>query len=659
MFNSLRTRLSFSFISLNVLASFVLSVVMYYISVNMFITDFKYHKLSIAKFISTYIDPEVHKKFNSNDITKDITYNQYYKIIKKFYNQEINIRYIYTLNYDSKLNKLTYAIDSNSMDRDTIWIDSDFFSLNASIKDNIINIDYNSDIYKSNFILPIIVSSGSEKMSFIFSDNKQKVSAYLNSEFFFEISIINDSLDLIINQSKLNSKNRLIESNVVIRKKEIPVKFSYSSKVVKNSNPGMDYIESEENINKIIIILQSNEDYIDEEPTDSNYGSFLNAYSIIKDSLNVPVGVVIVAVDDKNISEFKKQFTIIGIIVFFITIIFSISVSLILANYFTKPLGLLINAVETLGSGNLEALVDISSDDEFGRLAKSFNLMVSNLKIASEVQYNLITEISQLNDSLEQKVINRTKTIHAQSLELEKQIQIAQKIQSSLLPEAIPYISNAKVSFKYQPMMGVGGDFIDFYYKNKDELILFICDVSGHGVPAAFLATMVKMTIQNCYERMLKPTEALKKIHNSLIGKMSGHFISAIYCSIDLITGVLRYSNAGHLPIIQITKDGSAKYISSKGRVISEILPVKVEEQVILLSEGDKIILYTDGITEARNSSNEMLGEDRLLAIVEENYTQTTNELCNIIYNSVLTFTGDNTGQFTDDITILAAEYLG
>jgi serine phosphatase RsbU (regulator of sigma subunit) len=545
------------------------------------------------------------------------------------------------------------------MDRDTIWIDSDFFSLNASIKDNIINIDYNSDIYKSNFLLPVIVSSGSEKMSFIFSDSKQKVSAYINSEIFFEINIINDSLDLMINQSKLDNKNRLIESNIVIRKKDIPVKFSYSSKVVKNSNPGMDYIESEENINKIIGILQSNEDYIDEEPTDSNYGSFLNAYSIIKDSLNLPVGVVIVAVDDKNISEFKKQFTIIGIIVFFITIIFSISVSLILANYFTKPLGLLINAVETLGSGNLEALVDISSDDEFGRLAKSFNLMVSNLKIASEVQYNLITEISQLNDSLEQKVINRTKTIHAQSLELEKQIQIAQKIQSSLLPEAIPYISNAKVSFKYQPMMGVGGDFIDFYYKNKDELILFICDVSGHGVPAAFLATMVKMTIQNCYERMLKPTEALKKIHSSLIGKMSGHFISAIYCSIDLITGVLRYSNAGHLPIIQITKDGSAKYISSKGRVISEILPVKVEEQVILLSEGDKIILYTDGITEARNSDNEMLGEDRLLAIVEENYTQTTNELCNIIYNSVLTFTGDNTGQFTDDITILAAEYLG
>ncbi|NBU98782.1 MAG: serine/threonine-protein phosphatase, partial [Spirochaetia bacterium] len=100
-------------------------------------------------------------------------------------------------------------------------------------------------------------------------------------------------------------------------------------------------------------------------------------------------------------------------------------------------------------------------------------------------------------------------------------------------------------------------------------------------------------------------------------------------------------------------------YIFSKGRVISEILPVKVEEQVILLSEGDKIILYTDGITEARNSNNEMLGEDRLLTIVEENYTQTTNELCNIIYNSVLTFTGDNTGQFTDDITILAAEYLG
>ena len=656
MLASLKAKLSLSFIFLNILTAFILSLSIYFLSFTMFLNDFKSHKLSIAKFISTYIDPDLHQKINSQKSTDEIFYKQYHKTIKNYYQSEKNIKYIYTLNYNKLLNTLEYAIDLNSRNNNSILINSTMFNIMATIENDSLVIDYNSEKYKSNFLIPVILEKGNDKLNLIFSENKKNINIFLGSTNIFEIDY-GSILQLKYESNIINHSNREFSSSLNYKGINYPISIVYNQKIIKNIYPGKKYDDS--NLDKLLNIIQSNQDYVDDEIFKDEDGSYLSAYAIIRDIAHNPIGIVVVEVYDKSITEFKNNFSILVSAFFLITILFSISVSLMIANFFTKPLELLIDAVETLGTGNLEALVDISSGDEFGRLAKSYNMMVSNLKIASEVQYNLITEISQLNDSLEQKVAQRTKTIQAQSLELEKQIQIAQKIQSSLLPEAIPDINNARVSFKYQPMMGVGGDFIDFYYKNEDELVLFICDVSGHGVPAAFLATMVKMTLQNCYDRMLRPSEALKKVQSTLKGKMSGHFISAVYCNIDLVSGVMRLSNAGHLPPILVSSEGELKMIQMKGRVISENFPVKVEEQIILLSPGDKFILYTDGVTEARNSSNEMLGEEKLHEIIHANFKNSTNDLCNNIYNSVLSFTGDVSGQFTDDITILAAEYLG
>ena len=87
----------------------------------------------------------------------------------------------------------------------------------------------------------------------------------------------------------------------------------------------------------------------------------------------------------------------------------------------------------------------------------------------------------------------------------------------SLLPVRLPDISTITLSFKYQPMMAVGGDFIDFYY-NKREMMLFICDVSGHGVPAAFLSAMVKMSLPACYGAGRNTSLAMERLHDSLTG---------------------------------------------------------------------------------------------------------------------------------------------
>lgn len=390
-----------------------------------------------------------------------------------------------------------------------------------------------------------------------------------------------------------------------------------------------------------------------------NLDDRITLYANIFNTKGEPVGLVIIEANTLEVSNFRSQMTIVAITLSVFTFLVTSIAAFILAKHFTKPLEILSAAVNNLASGNLMMIENFDTKDEFGNLAKSFNVMVNNLKIASEVQYNLIIEISNFNESLERKVEERTHTIQEQSQELEKQIMIAKKIQLSLLPEDVPKINGASLSFRYQPMMGVGGDFIDFDYKNENDLLLFICDVSGHGVPAAFLATMVKMSLQDCYELKLGPAESLKRIHKALQGKLSGHFLSAIYCHINLQDGIMTSANAGHLPILKVGLSGEHEFINSKGRIICEAFKTNSEEVKTKLKNGDKIILYTDGITEARNLEQEMFGDKRLIDISLKYHFDSSFDLCNKIYDSVLNFTGNSQSQFTDDITILVAEYSG
>lgn len=658
MFQNLKSKLSIFLIFLNVSLALVVSVSSYFLSISVIEEDFKEHKLSTAKFIANLIDSGMYLKFSKPESVSDSGYLQYQNIIQNYFHSDKNLRQIYTLNYDSTKNKLIHSINSDFENRDVIIIECPLFKLKVWSDNNIVNISYNMEIYKNDFYVSLIKDTLNEKLLVDFSISKQEVTIILNEKEKIIINASDNNINLHYNSVIINKDHKNHEDNFVIKDNKSQIKINYFSKKNRNYIPGKEFSGTPEMYEKIINIIQANVDYIDESPNIDEDGKYLNSYAVVRDGLNMPKGIVIVEVDFSAIDEFRNYFFLISGFIFFIAIIIGIFISLLLANYFTKPLVLLTDAVETLGSGNLEALVDISSDDEFGRLAKSYNIMVSNLKIASEVQYNLITEISKLNDSLEQKVAQRTKTIQEQSRELEKQIQVAQKIQSSLLPEVIPDIRNAGVSFMYQPMMGVGGDFIDFYYRNKKELILFICDVSGHGIPAAFLATMVKMTLHTCYEKKLSPEDALQTIWKTLRGKMSGHFISAIYSKIDLFTGAMTIANAGHLPPILVSATGEVNQLIIKGRVISENIPLKVDQQKIQMNSGDKLVLYTDGVTEARNIENNMLGEERLMDILQKHYKSSPTDLCNTIYHSVLSFTGNEIKQFTDDITIMAVEYV-
>ncbi len=263
-----------------------------------------------------------------------------------------------------------------------------------------------------------------------------------------------------------------------------------------------------------------------------------------------------------------------------------------------------------------------------------------------------------VNKELEKKVIERTLIIENQKEELERQIEMAQTIQLSLLPRNIPDLHNIQIAYKYQPMMKIGGDFFDIKYSpNDDSLGIFICDVSGHGVPAAFLASMVKMSLSGWYENTKKVVEAINYIYENLKDKLGTNFITASALDLNLKTGKLTLARAGHLPFIIIKSNGSVKTLLPKGRIILSFLNPECEEMTDDLEKGDLLVLYTDGLTEARNpETGSMFSDERFMRILSEQRNEDISVLCDSIFEIVSQFSG-GCEVLEDDLTLLILKF--
>jgi len=279
----------------------------------------------------------------------------------------------------------------------------------------------------------------------------------------------------------------------------------------------------------------------------------------------------------------------------------------------------------------------------------------AGISLANSVMFQTLTEIK---DHLEFMVEERTALIEQQKSELESDVQLARKIQMSLLPKNIPSIKKARVAYRYQPVMGVGGDFIDVHYREgMDDMGLFICDVSGHGASSAMIASMVKMSLNSWGKYIQKPGEAFAEMKRLLSGKIGDNFLSAFMCSIDLNTGIVTSACAGHPPMIILRKNGDTELIKPKGKIILDIAESEYEENKNRLNTGDMVILYTDGVLEARLSSGEMLGDDRFIEMLKKYTGLSSYALCSSIYDEI--FNKSYETVIEDDFALLVAEYTG
>ena len=287
---------------------------------------------------------------------------------------------------------------------------------------------------------------------------------------------------------------------------------------------------------------------------------------------------------------------------------------------------------DTLGKiaeGDLNVIVDVRSNEEFSSLSDDINSTVSVLK-----QY-----------------------IAEAAARIDKELEYAKQIQLSVLPTNFPTGENYDIYAQMIAAKEVGGDFYDFYKLNDTTVVLLAADVSGKGIPAAMFMMTAKTIIKDLAERGMSVDEIFTTANEKLCeNNESGMFVTAWMGIIDIATGNMQYANAGHNPPLLKRADGTFEYLKTRpGFVLAGMEGICYRAGELLMGPGDRLFLYTDGVTEATDAAEELYGEERLLAFMNQNASLEARELLPTLKNHIDEFVGE-APQF-DDMTMLMFDY--
>ena len=247
---------------------------------------------------------------------------------------------------------------------------------------------------------------------------------------------------------------------------------------------------------------------------------------------------------------------------------------------------------------------------------------------------------------------NATKTAR-----IETELDLATKIQTSMLPcilPAFPTHENIDLRAVYHPAKEVGGDFYDYFIIDKTHVGIVIADVSGKGVGAALFMTISKTVLKNQLQLGIPPVEAINNANRQLCeNNDAGLFVTCWAGVYDTENGIITFVNAGHNPPVVMRKGETPKFLSQRaGFVLAGMENFRYREEQIQLSSGDEMFFYTDGVTEATNTSEQLYGSDRLLDTLENCQNLPVSEQLTYLKNDIDDFVG-GADQF-DDITIMA-----
>ena len=239
-----------------------------------------------------------------------------------------------------------------------------------------------------------------------------------------------------------------------------------------------------------------------------------------------------------------------------------------------------------------------------------------------------------------------------QLAEIQKELEVARRIQLSILPDAFAASLQFRVEARYAPMTSVAGDFYDYVLAENHRAALLIADVSGHGVPAAMIASMVKMAAASQRDNAALPAQFLAGMNAALCGNTQGQFVTAAYVYLDAAIGELRYSAAGHPPM-QLLRDSAVREIAENGLMLAAFDFATYAEIALPLQAGDRLLLYTDGLIEAANSAGEFFGRDRLAVLLLQTASLPPDQAADAILASVR---GWHQTQ-EDDLTLILCDF--
>lgn len=301
-----------------------------------------------------------------------------------------------------------------------------------------------------------------------------------------------------------------------------------------------------------------------------------------------------------------------------------------------NPLRKLSSWIKDTGHGEIGDEIDIDTSSELGEIAQAFTDITHKFR---ESQKNLVDQER-----------------------LQKEMQLAQDIQQTLLPMSFPELDGYELASYYEAAKEVGGDYYDFVEVDKDTLGIAVADVSGKGVPGSLVMTMIRTALRTEARGMKDAAEVLTRVNDFISNDIKkGMFVTVFYLIIDSKRRSINYASAGHNPMI-LYRNSTKKtyYLNPKGFPIGIQLPQKdlfkksIDSETIELAKDDILLLYTDGITEAMNANRDLFGEERLQDVLRNNGHLSAKDFVEKLKLSIYSFTEGNP-QY-DDITLVTVK---
>ncbi|MEI8396412.1 MAG: SpoIIE family protein phosphatase [Rhodospirillaceae bacterium] len=282
---------------------------------------------------------------------------------------------------------------------------------------------------------------------------------------------------------------------------------------------------------------------------------------------------------------------------------------------------------------------------ELDALAIAFQTMACRVQ---EQHVELDMLVGELREALKSKTA---------FIALQQELEIARELQLSILPRVEADEEDFSAHALMIPAKEVGGDFYDFFFLSPRRVGIVVADVSGKGVPAALFMAVSRTLLKATATFGLSPGPCLSKLNNLLEGENEKSlFVTTFYGILDLNTGVLTYANGGHNPPMLVGFDGTVAPLAETGGVaLALVRDLPYVEQKVTLKTGDTLVLYTDGVTEARNPNNDEFGEDRLVELLTAQGGQSSRAIIDCIIGALHDFASG--GPQADDITCLAFHY--
>lgn len=316
-------------------------------------------------------------------------------------------------------------------------------------------------------------------------------------------------------------------------------------------------------------------------------------------------------------------------VLFIAAVWITISMVVAMARSITRSVQVLSGATAELREGNLDHRIVIEGEDELWRVAGSFNEMAEGL--------------------------GRMREMELTNERLEEELRVARRIQERLLPERPPTLDRLELAGLSLPARHVGGDYFDYIpIDGGRRVAIAVADVSGKGVGAALLMSSFRASLRSQDLDHVGPRHVAEVLNRFVCASVDpGKFITAFIATVDPGTGDIRYVNAGHEPPILMSPEGAFSSLDRGGLIMGAFAQAEYEEGTVNMPAGGLLAIFTDGVTEARNSAGAFLGDEPLRLILRSSGREACPQILKRVVSTITSFAGEEPQ--SDDITLLLA----